>query len=70
LTAKRCGTGPPATSPSNIVVRRGHSAASTVGTVSLGGKWLFRLGEFQGDLLVIRSRKIRSYTVSMPPKVL
>jgi hypothetical protein len=42
LTAKRCGTGPPATSPSNIVVRRGHSAASTVGTVSLGGKWLFQ----------------------------
>ncbi len=39
LIAKRCGTGPLATSPSNIVVSRGHSAASTVGTVSLGGKW-------------------------------
>jgi hypothetical protein len=36
--AKRCGTGPLATSPSNIVVRRGHSAARTVGTVSLGRK--------------------------------
>ncbi len=34
LIAKRCGTGPLATSPSNIVVRRGHSAARTV------GKWL------------------------------
>jgi hypothetical protein len=40
LFAKRCGTGPLATSLSNIVVRRGHSAARTVGTVSLGGKWL------------------------------
>ncbi len=40
LIAKRCGTGPLATSPSNIVVRRGHSAARTVGTVSLGGEWL------------------------------
>jgi hypothetical protein len=40
LFAKRCGTGPLATSPSNIVVRRGHSAASTVGTVSLEGRRL------------------------------
>jgi hypothetical protein len=40
LFAKRCGTGPLATSPSNIVVRRGHSAASTVDTVSLDGRWL------------------------------
>ncbi len=33
--AKRCGTGPLATSPSNIDVRRGHSAAKTVATVFL-----------------------------------
>jgi hypothetical protein len=33
--AKRWGTGPLATSPSNIAVWRGHSAARTVATVSL-----------------------------------
>jgi hypothetical protein len=33
--AKRWGTGPQATSPSNMAVWRGHSAARTVATVSL-----------------------------------
>jgi hypothetical protein len=34
-TANRWGTGPLATSPSNMDVWRGHSAARTVATVSL-----------------------------------
>ncbi len=43
FSAKRVGTGPMMLSPLNMVQTRGHSFTSTVGTLSLKQKKIFRL---------------------------